>query len=292
MLIDDLAKEIIKYKTRLTDPFIHTLYGIDYDGEFSEQAKHTFGLIYTSTDTPEIIKTKTHVYALEVMRNIINQNRFDLLEEFYSNFLINNFDDTDCKTNTKVVDSCYKCSSHKSNIITPFEGYYINENIISLMGTLLENLKLSSDFIVDQPSLYFNNINKLSLRNSKNEDYSNNINTEIIAQTYFFRAFTRLYNIKTNFTTEYIGKERNVENPNEYLGKEIKSWINDTYDYNKAYMKKDPPISSILKPYFSIIKNFYVFYVVSNENEDKCDKQIKLISDSKDFLIELGNYKG
>jgi hypothetical protein len=40
-----------------------------------------------------------------------------------------------------------------------------------------------------------------------------------------------------------------------------------------------------------VINNFYLFYVVNNESLAKCANQIKLISDSKDFIDAIKNYK-
>ena len=42
--------------------------------------------------------------------------------------------------------------------------------------------------------------------------------------------------------------------------------------------------------YIKNITNFYEFYVVSNDNQDQCNKQIKLIEDSKVFLRQLNTY--
>ena len=52
-------------------------------------------------------------------------------------------------------------------------------------------------------------------------------------------------------------------------------WINEPF-----YQNAENEFCEILKPYFKQIENIYVFYVISNANAKKCDKQIKLISDS------------
>ena len=76
------------------------------------------------------------------------------------------------------------------------------------------------------------------------------------------------------------------------MGKPFNHWLEseDIYDFNKSYRKESPPIRIILNSYFEIINNFYVFYVVSNENKNKCEKQIKFIADSYDFLKALKTY--
>ena len=76
----------------------------------------------------------------------------------------------------------------------------------------------------------------------------------------------------------------------EFCDNTLNNWINETYDYNKTFNIENPPIATLLNPYFKIINNFYLFYVVSNDNHSQCDKQIKLIEDSKTFLDELNTY--
>ena len=39
-----------------------------------------------------------------------------------------------------------------------------------------------------------------------------------------------------------------------------------------------------------IINNFYLFYVVSNDDKNKCSNQIKLISDSEIFIRTIKEY--
>ena len=39
-----------------------------------------------------------------------------------------------------------------------------------------------------------------------------------------------------------------------------------------------------------VINNFYLFFVVNNESINKCANQIKLVSDSKDFINSIKNY--
>jgi hypothetical protein len=75
-----------------------------------------------------------------------------------------------------------------------------------------------------------------------------------------------------------------------YFDKNLKYWLTETYDYNKIYNSENSPISVLLNPYFKKISNLYIFYVVSNNDEDKCDKQIDLIHDSKKFLDEINKY--
>ena len=234
-------------------------------------------------------KDETRRYAIEIMRNIIQFNKFELLKSIYNNiFDYPQQNDNIYKSNPT---EKYKCSTHNSYAITPFEGYYINENITGLISTLLKNLKLNNNFVQTQNAVYTNLFDNLVYeRFYKNEpnngdQITDNNLKELISQTYFFREFTQINNNQSNINDFY-------RNGTEYKGKNFKEWLgsDDIYDFNKSYRKDDPPIATILKPYFDIMNNFYVFYVVSNENKDKCEKQIKFIADSNDFLNELGNF--
>lgn len=206
-------------------------------------------------------------YGLEIMRNIITNNRFDLLSKFYEKNLF-----------TYHNSSCYKEDGYS---LAPFEGYYINENIIGLLSSLLKNLCLNNKVIEVQDEIFSNTAKKhhdfISYANRTNNrgSYVDKIDNEVKAQTYFFRFLLKINYI--NLSTEFCGHT-------------IEDWINNSYDYNKIFNVDNPPIEGLLEPYFKYIKNFYVFYVVSNDNPSKCDKQIKLIADSKIFLDELNRY--
>lgn len=234
------------------------------------------------------------VIGLEIMRNIIILNRFDLLEKFYS-IIFNTIEDNDSAydfiANNKNKKEKYKCSNKKYSL-APFEGYYINENIIGLLNTLLTNLGLNDnkDFVTEQPKIYSSNKELKNL-------YTNFTmpDDETICQTYFFRYFMKNLNIGNNYgyskKSSYESKDSYIKNiPDEFSGNPLAYWLKNTYDYNKAFKTTDPPIATFLKPYFEVINNFYVFYVVSNMNKEKCEKQIKLISDSEEFLKRLGNF--
>lgn len=215
------------------------------------------------------IRKNTGNYGLEIMRNIINNNQFVLLSNFYEQYLFNKGD---------LSEGCYKEDGYS---LAPFEGYYINENIIGLLSSLLKNLCLNNRVIEVQDQIFLNTATKhtdfISRANIKytEDSYIDKIIDEVKAQTYFFRFLLKIPNI--NLKTEFCG--HNVED-----------WINKSYDYNKIFNVDNPPIESLLEPYFKYIKNFYVFYVVSNDDPSKCDKQIKLIADSKVFLDELNRY--
>jgi hypothetical protein len=82
----------------------------------------------------------------------------------------------------------------------------------------------------------------------------------------------------------------------KYLNKSIKDWIEESYVFNRSF-SKNPPIKQIMEAYFGeesdgtdTINNFYLFYVVSNNNLEKCANQINLLNGSKDFIDAINNY--
>jgi len=208
-------------------------------------------------------------YGLEIMRNIITYNKFDLLSNFYEGNIF---------TKDNPFDGCYKEDGYS---LAPFEGYYINENIIGLLSSLLKNLCLNNRVIEVQDQIFLNTAKKhrdfISHANKTGNrgSYIDSIDNEVKSQTYFFRFLLKMPSI--NLRTEFCGHT-------------VEDWINNSYDYNKIFNVDNPPIEGLLESYFKYIKNFYVFYVVSNDDPSKCDKQIKLIADSKVFLDELNKY--
>jgi len=235
-----------------------------------------------------------NIVPLEIIKNIINGNDFNLLNEIYQKIF--ELDDrTGC--NIGIEDCDNKCSSVSDFVLTPFEGYYINENIIGLLSSILNNLFLPN-IIQEQQEIYMslqNNQKIWSPNYGLTEEITRKfipaVPNEVKMQTYFFRSLLRHQFASNSLLQNDYYKEApfstNIDGKNIIT---YKDWIEETYDYNKAYRKNKPPINEILKPYFDQIKNIYVFYVVSNKNPSKCDKQIKLISDSYDFLNILDMY--
>ena len=255
-----------------------------------------FSNYYSKIFDDSIVGTKN--LSLEIMRYMIENNKFDELTSFYEQNLFEK----------KEVDNCYIKDGYSK---APFEGYYINENIIGLLTTLLKHLKLNFNVIKKQDDIFLNiatnneefkkktgkktisskskepDYTKIESEISKPKQfYNNKINTELLAQTYFFRFLLKENN---NHRTLHEKFDFDLN----FLDKELNYWINETYDYNKGYKIETPPISILLDTYFNKIQHFYLFYVVSNDNVDanNCEKQIQLISDCKVFLDELSKYK-
>ena len=232
---------------------------------------------------------KNNIIAVEIIKNIINGNEFDKLNQIYEKIFrvdpISQSDKNGNCINGQIEDCKNYCSTVSEFVLTPFEGYYINENIIGLLSSILNNLFLPN-IIEEQQEIY------MSLESNPriwHPDYKEP--NEVKMQTYFFRSLLRSEFKTKSLTLDNYDKAAPYKTKigNKYIST-YKDWIEETYDYNKAYRRNKPPINEILKPYFDQIKNIYVFYVVSNQNYSKCDKQIKLISDSSDFLDILDMY--
>jgi hypothetical protein len=132
---------------------------------------------------------------------------------------------------------------------------------------------------------------------------------EYIAQTYFFRGFIRdnIFSNNNYYNNDYMRHMDsynsiiyNGSDSNDYSGnskeytsnkKTIKQLVEGGYDYNKIYTD-DPPINTILQCYFdnTVINNYNLFYIVSNNKLEKCANQIKLLSDSGYFIDAIHNF--
>jgi hypothetical protein len=238
--------------------------------------------INAETGNPTIKGIKN--MSLEIMRYLINNNKFEELTEFYEKNIFEPIEYTPQATQSV---NCYNDDGYSK---APFEGFYINENIIGLLTTLLKKLNLNYKKIESQNEIFLNNTtNPEFIEYCKTKDgikYNSDITDEITAQTYFFRFL--LKHGSNNYRSDGIQK---IEFENVFMNKKLNYWINNTYDFNKAYNNEEPPIATLLNLYFENITNFYLFYVVSNDKPEQCDKQIRLISDCQIFLEELANYK-
>jgi hypothetical protein len=176
---------------------------------------------------------------------------------------------------------------------------------------------------IKKGSTTINTGNFTLFREIENETIRNNVNRELPnfskqvetrAQVYFLRNLIRspiryqdneynLYSIKDgkiilNLNDTLYKNAKYISNNNS---KTIQQWFENSYDFNKIY-SEEPPIKTFLQAYFGnedvvqgqppkkIIDNFYLFFVVSNMNQEKCGNQIKLINDSKLFIDVLSDY--
>ena len=116
------------------------------------------------------------IWAIDMFRIIIYNNRFDILEAFYATLFIPN--------ENLVSPSC----CHNS-ILSPFEGYYINENILGILSVILscnmlpnitkEDNNKEISVIPQQPIYYEQNFYDGNSRGTKYRYYNNRINAEL-----------------------------------------------------------------------------------------------------------------
>lgn len=322
-MFPNIANKIIEsFKNKLNDTEKFAITTIDINNNLKTE-KNLKLLIENLDKTTEIISSETNRYfkqqenkeilnnenyksmfkksicASEIMRYLINNNKLNELIDFY---------------NSELLDVSQPCLS-KSPASLPFEGFYINENILGLINTIKK--RLNPNFKIDDKDVMINffseNMGKKMVINDT--QYINLYEDETIAQTYFIR----------NLMRENIGSKNNpkhiIDNDGAFLisneqkynetiykvgttQKSIKEWLENSYDFNKSFTR-EPPIATFMKSYFDVlekdadintnkkdyvINNFYLFFVVSNMNIGKCANQIKLISDSSSFISSLKEY--
>ena len=246
------------------------------------------------------------IIASEIFKYILTTNKINILIEYY---------------NTKLLKSNEEFNSKNYGAL-PFEAIYINENILGLINILGKKLNkeyskpdnIMEKYFIKNAHLSFSEKvpNELGFRDKISND-------ETITQFYFIRNLLRgdLIN-KTNSTNTTLFNndtpDVNILNTLEnytnisFNGKTIQQWIEDPYNYNKSFIENESksPIETFLNSYFKtisdrsmlnipanktqIIDNIYLFYVVSNDDPKKCANQIKLISDSKEFINIINSW--
>jgi hypothetical protein len=249
------------------------------------------------------------ITASEILRYLLQYNKFDLLSEFYQKYLL---------------DISPGCKTQKYDAIS-FEGFYINENIMGLINTLhkrLYRLCRNKTNPIKSMNNYFSHemitINNKLTNGHSIFDIPHDRGNETRSQTYFVRDFLRTQqHIHNNQRYDFFQPHRQSSSSNgskehiilenmfadletyesvSWYGKTLQDWFEKSYDFNKVYADQ-PPIETFMAAYFGkdtnnkdIIDNFYLFYVVSNDDKSKCSNQIKLISDSEIFIRTIREY--
>ena len=179
-------------------------------------------------------------------------------------------------------DKCIELSTY-DYLITPYEGIYINENIIGMIQYLSTKLTSSgSNFVEEQDmNLGFQvqqqkirKLLKLSKDEKRNKDGT--IKHEKVHSLYQKNGNDLMYNT-----------EKLVNSDNDIL-KEEYDIIKYTYKSDKIFNKQEPIITKVLDAYISQIDDYKVFYLFSNTKmEVKCDHQIKLLDNTKSFISTI-----
>jgi hypothetical protein len=283
-------------------------------------------------------------WGIFYMNVIINNNHFDILEyliEFIINKRFNKYIQLYCgENNNKYIDllkickkNYYENKSKKNELssdfnenkkivlydyfLTPYEGLYINENIVGIIK-YCENINSSgrlSTVKIQDPNLDFKlqkticrglllnpkgdttNVVKLNLTKEKSYYKCNDNLFKIKSLTPGDQIKYYIYPILTNNNYEYkfdfnINSEIGMTNINKMYNN-LSNYYNSSSIYNDGEFhngkKKEILISKILTPYIGIkdprIKDFKIFYLFSNESLDiKCFAQANLLELTDNFI--------
>ena len=167
-----------------------------------------------------------------------------------------------------------------------FEGIYINENILGIITYIIKDVmnKDGRKFIEIQQDPNVQLLNGIN-SNLNSKFGSQPIYSTLEAVTYDFRDLLRKdNNMNINLPSGAISKFSQPQQYQEYL-EQIYKKIEKSYDYSKTYNYDNPLIAKILKPYLDKLENYYMFYLLTNNDPDfKCEKQMKLLDVSLKFI--------
>lgn len=162
-------------------------------------------------------------------------------------------------------------------ILTPYEGIYINENIIGLIQYLSSKLVKT-----DSKSL-----------NIEEQDTKLNFNyLQALSRVWLASESNKKGNLHERYKSfginnNFLFKE-NLTFNEEALETEYEELIK-IYRSDNIFNKEKPIITDILDKYISEINDYKVFYLFGNYANDeatqfKCKHQIKLLENTKDFI--------
>ena len=216
-----------------------------------------------------------------------------------------------------------KTNTEKRYGYAGLEGMYINENILGLLQVLANKVQISNNrepinIVCEQTEIYKDKNGDSRIlplwevgdlnnpRLLKDDEFFSHIH---YLNEYQKNKIIPKYTIpfeeaksKTN-VNEHI-QLNNLYN-NSFRDNEYSKTVNEnelsSYDYNKIFNIKDPPIKKILDPYLDSIENYFLFFVVSNNkkkdpktklhNIETCDKQLQLLYDTRYFMKILAGDK-
>jgi len=244
------------------------------------------------------------VLALHLMNRLILLNKFDIIEKIYENiikkylnldnilktyntidkkkvFLYNYFDTTKIdKSSEEHLNYLMDQVINFRIYLAPFEGIYINENIMGLIK-VLSNKILKRDDVFIKSHLMEEQDKSLSFKQKKDEIRDLNFN---------------LYKRDANKTSE---KYENIYRDNEKLKMLIKA-NSASYSSQKIFNYAHPSIESIIDIYtngrdfngtkIEPISDFKLFYLFSNtQMKKKCAHQWKLLYNTISFINVIDN---
>jgi hypothetical protein len=181
------------------------------------------------------------------------------------------------------------------------EAIYINENILGLLQILANKVRSikgkDSINVVCQQEEYYKKIFTGEANYKLNDSLAQKTGQKNINENEFFSQIEYLNNFERTNVKRTI-RENTFSMDNVYnnkfrnpIEKNIEEIIKN-YNYNKIFNIDNPPIKRILESYIDSIDNFYLFFVVTNNNKEDstgksintCDKQMQLIWDTRHFM--------
>jgi hypothetical protein len=249
-------------------------YGVRFENNFNQD------ILNLTKITPKYNKDKikddfkAQYGALELMKYLIENNHFEIIERINLKLFGNKI-------------SSEKIERIKSATKGAFEGIYINENILGIIVYIIKNIlkKDNSDNYISRQSDPY-----LELKDQYNNKFStkNPFKTSLEAATFNFRDLIRGRNNMYVDNYENVFSRFDVPYNEDRFFDNILTDIQNSYDPKKTYNSDNPLIGDILKPYLEKIENYYMFYLLSNNDPDtKCEKQMKLLDGSYNFIKAL-----
>jgi hypothetical protein len=250
------------------------------------------GLISDHTDKEVAIIA--HYEAIELMKYLIKERKVDIIIIFLTS-LVNKIKKIQlgsvdkkqigefCSVGNLINQKIYLLEEY---VRASFEGIYINENINGLILYLLRDvLNKNPDFIKKQTDKsqikYENDIAWSKDRNGTATWKTVLENAAKGSETSGFDVLS--YDARLLYRDRVAGKEE-CNDDDKYYNTIFKR-NEESYKSDRVYMFEKPLIASILDPYLTQLKNFYVFYLLSNNDaKDKCTKQLYLLNNSLPFI--------
>jgi hypothetical protein len=181
------------------------------------------------------------------------------------------------------------------------EAIYINENILGLLQILANKVRSIKGKdpvkVVCQQEEYYKKIFTGDANYKLHESLTTTTGHQNINENEFFSQIEYLSNFERTNVKRTISENSFLMNDvynNKFrnpIEKNIEEIIKN-YNYNKIFNIDNPPIKRILESYIDSIDNFYLFFVVTNNNKEDskgksintCDKQMQLIWDTRHFM--------
>ena len=223
--------------------------------------------------------------ATELMKYLIENSYFNVIEEI----IIKTY-----KEEKKGLTDG-QIGELKRNVSGAFEGVYINENILGIITYIIKDVmkKDGKKYIETQkdPNIELKRSETQKRLDVKVKEGDELFTTTLDALTFQFRDFLRTegsgymnyLDKKDNNVFSKFVKPRNDED--RLFLRQLYLKIENSYNYSKTYKYEEPLIADILKPFLDKLENYYMFYLLTNNDPDfKCEKQMKLLDVSLKFI--------